>query len=117
MKDSDPFNQKLKQQLDQIPVDEKTTQRLDQARLSAMETLDKQTQPASSIYQLRPAFAFATVAAIAFAVLLMLGAPEVELPNTEVDNLEILTAEDDLEMYRDLEFYWWLEQQLDSQQT
>lgn len=116
MKDSDPFDKNLVQQLDQIEVDQNVEKRLNQARRNALDSLDQSTTRFRRIYQVRPALAFATVAAMAFAVLLMLGPPDVELPAAEVESLEILTAEDDLEMYKDLEFYWWLEQELDSQQ-
>ena len=116
MKDSDPFNNRISRQLDRIEVDQQIGDRLDQARRNALDSLDQAAPRVHPVYRIRPAPAFATVAALAFGVLLMLGPPEVELPATEIDSLEILTAEDDLEMYKDLEFYWWLEQEMDSQQ-
>lgn len=116
MKDSDPFDKKLTRQLGQIDVDQHIEKRLDQARNHALDALDQPATRSRPVYQVRPVLAFATVAAMAFAVLLILGPPAVELPATEIDSLEILTAEDDLEMYKELEFYWWLEQELGAQQ-
>ena len=60
-----------------------------------------------------PAGAFASVVATAFALTLMVAEPENGLTR-EVEDLDLLTAGEELELYENLEFYQWLEE---SEQT
>jgi hypothetical protein len=54
-----------------------------------------------------PAGAFASVVATAVALTLMVSEPGNNVAR-EVDDLELLTAGEELELYENLEFYLWL---------
>lgn len=55
-----------------------------------------------------PAGAFASVVATAIALSLMVAEPDDGLAR-EVEDLDLLTAGEELELYENLEFYQWLE--------
>jgi len=97
-------------------LDGRTRSRLTQARYAALDTI-KHRQP-NTWYWLVPAGGAAAAAVI--AVLLAVDPTRLtdpEMPDVEpaiastVDELEIVTAEDSLEFYRDVEFYAWLAEQ------
>ncbi len=56
-----------------------------------------------------PAGAFAAaLTVVAIATLMWLSMPPAGLPPTDMEDLELLAAEDSLEFYADLDFYRWL---------
>ena len=55
-----------------------------------------------------PAGAFASVVATAVALTLMVGDPGAGIAG-EIDDLEMLTAGEEIELYENLEFYLWLQ--------
>lgn len=55
-----------------------------------------------------PAGAFASIVATAIALSLMVTDPENDLAR-ELEDLDLLTAGEELELYENLEFYQWLE--------
>jgi hypothetical protein len=55
-----------------------------------------------------PAGAFASIVATAVALTIMVGEPGDGLAR-DVDDLEILTAGEEIELYENLEFYLWLQ--------
>ena len=90
-------------------LDGQTRSRLTQARHAALDALKK---PQTKVwYWLTPA----TGAAAAAVLAVMLTVKPVHHGNmqttavTAADELEIVTAEDSLEFYRDVEFYAWLD--------
>ena len=109
-KDISAFERKTKRVFDEsvAGLDAATRSRLTQARYRALE----ERRPKRSRgwgFTLVPA---GTLAATALLAWFMLPQGPVDLQVTSVDDLEILLAEEDLEMLgEDLEFYGWLEEQ------
>ena len=104
------FERKTKQVFDEsvAGLDAATRSRLTQARYRALEER-KSTRSRRWGFTLVPA---GTLAATALLAWFMLPLGPVDLQVTSVDDLEILLAEEDLEMLgEDLEFYGWLEEQ------
>jgi hypothetical protein len=107
-----PFEQSAKRAFDESveALDAATRSRLTQARYRALEEL----KPARRVgwqWSLAPV---GTIAAAALAVWLTIGQPPPadDLQETSLSDLELLLAEEDLEMLdEELDFYGWLEQQ------
>jgi hypothetical protein len=55
-----------------------------------------------------PTTAVAELTVLALASVMWFTAPAPELPPTEVEDLELLAAQDNLDFYADLDFYYWL---------
>ena len=95
--------------------DSTTRSRLAQARRLAMAAAQPRgpwwrrtwlaSRPAGD--WLLPAGAFASVVATAFALTLMVAEPGNDLAR-EVDDLELLSSGEELELFENLEFYQWL---------
>ena len=86
-------------------LDTVTLSRLKAARLTALESRNKQ-----------PVWQNKMVLATAMSITLLAGIWLIQKPVSQdlpMDDMQILTANDDLELYRDLEFYQWLEYQSD----
>jgi len=103
------FIHDIRQTLEQTPVDHATTQRLNRMRHAAF------VEPASQRRWLRyalPATVFAGLSAVVASFLLI--QPEHQAQQLALDNIdafEIISSTDELEMYQNLEFYWWLDEQ------
>ena len=99
------FVDSVRQTLDRsvTELDAVTLARLRAARLTALQGGHKQP-----VWQNRMALATAMSVALVTGVWLLQKPTGQELP---LDDLQLLTAKEDLELYRDLEFYQWLEQQ------
>jgi hypothetical protein len=109
-KDINAFERKTKRVFDEsvAGLDAATRSRLTQARYRALEER-KSTRSRGWGFTLVPA---GTLAATVLLAWFMLPQGPVDLQVTSVDDLEILLAEEDLEMLgEDLEFYGWLEEQ------
>jgi len=109
-KDISAFERKTKRVFDEsvAGLDAATRSRLTQARYRALEER-KSTRSRGWGFTLVPA---GTLAATALLAWFMLPQGPADLQVTSVDDLEILLAEEDLEMLgEDLEFYGWLEEQ------
>jgi len=109
-KDINAFERKTKRVFDEsvAGLDAATRSRLTQARYRALEER-KSTRSRGWGFTLVPA---GTLAATGLLAWFMLPQGPVDLQVTSVDDLEILLAEEDLEMLgEDLEFYGWLEEQ------
>lgn len=88
-------------------LDGATRSRLTQARHAALEAV-KEKSRTPKWYWLAPATAAATAMMVVF-VTSNQSAVEAPVALIEpVDEMEIVTAEDSLEFYRDVEFYAWL---------
>lgn len=93
----------LDHSLDQL--DAHALARLKAARLSALEGRNK-----PPVWQNKMVLATGMSITLVAAVWLMQKPSQPDLP---MDDLQILTANEDLELYRELEFYQWLEYQSD----
>ena len=111
--------ERIRRRLDEdvAGLDGATLSRLHQARQHALSTATQNWRPwrrarwlsgTSTGDWLVPAGAFASIVATAFALTLMVAEPENGLTR-EVEDLDFLTAGEELELYENLEFYQWLE--------
>jgi hypothetical protein len=107
MKHSDPLVQKIKQTLDQQPLDADTSRQLAQAREKALQ----QPQPFWRMSYVVPAMVMASVVAIAILLTQQLPGQSTEFSPDSIEAIEILSSSDELEMFENLEFYAWLEEQ------
>jgi len=101
----------LDQQID--GYDDATLSRLEQARRRALATADRRPRPWWRMRDygsawLLPAGAFASIVATAVALSIMVAEPGNGLAR-EVDDLELLTSGEEIELYENLEFYEWLQ--------
>lgn len=114
MKRSDPdpqyFIEQARQSFDAEPVDIVTTQRLNQLRQQALQS----TQPSRLSQFALPLATFASFSVIALLVILLQPRSQPSLVADNIDAFEIISSSDDLELYQNLEFYLWLEQQRES---
>ncbi len=105
----DAFENKLKNVIQTESIDQSTAKRLDRARALAIEAIPQEDLP-SSQWRFRPYAMAATVAAtgvIAYA--LLSGLTEEVIPVATVDSdMELLLAEDDLDMLAEVEFFQWM---------
>jgi hypothetical protein len=99
-------------------LDNVTLSQLEQARQRALLASTQRRRPRWTMHWLTarpardwlvPAGAFASVVATIFALVIMVAEPKNGL-NREVEDLDLLTAGEELELYENLEFYQWLEQ-------
>jgi len=88
-------------------LDEPTIARLRAARLRALEP-----RPRRLAWLAASGLATAALSAALVAVLLF--APAATPPATGLEQLELLSENDSLELYRDLEFYRWLAEHADA---
>ncbi|MFT5116380.1 MAG: hypothetical protein ACI8P9_005751 [Parasphingorhabdus sp.] len=111
----DLMTQQIKQQLDNITVDDKTLQGLKLARYRALDSEQTRSNWKNNWLNWKPAAAMASVVVISITVWLSSNPsnqlqPVVE-SLTEIENIEMLSSTDELEMYQNLEFYLWLDEQ------
>ncbi|NOY62300.1 MAG: DUF3619 family protein [Gammaproteobacteria bacterium] len=86
-------------------LDDTTCNRL---RMARQQALKQQSQRAIG-WQF-PAASFATAAVVVLALGLWMNQPEQSVfTPTVMDDMELLSATDELEFYEELEFYQWLE--------
>lgn len=107
MKPNDPFVDNIKHQLDAQELDKDTLQQLTNARYLA---LDGAAARKSFNFQ-GAALAFSLMLVISISVFIVYQPTDTRMELNNLDALEILTSKDDLEMFENLEFYLWLEEQ------
>jgi anti-sigma-K factor RskA len=107
MKHSDPLVQKIKHTLDQQTLDTDTTRQLAQARQKALQ----QSQPFWRMSYAVPAMVMASLMAIVVMINQQLPDQSPSFAADSIDTFEILSSKDELEMYENLEFYVWLDEQ------
>jgi hypothetical protein len=116
--------ERIRQRLDEdvASLDDETVSRLRQARQRALSAATRGARPWWRAHLpgdrpagdwLVPVGAFASVVVTVLALTLMVAEPDNGLAR-EVDDLDLLTVGEELELYENLEFYQWLE---DSEQT
>ena len=101
------FQNKVKKTLEQQTLGDETRNALHKARLSALEDGTRR-----SFSGWLPATALAGIALVVVGAVLYRGVTEVTLPGVDTDELAIITSEDDLELFEELEFYVWFDQDI-----
>ncbi len=108
MQPSDPFTESIRKTLDQQPLDDDIRRKLAEVRRQALDSVEVDRP-----VHLRPAMlAFASIAILTIAISLFFWPKNQAV---EVDNIiafEIITSQEPLGMYEELEFYVWLDGQL-----
>lgn len=104
------IDQFIKDTLDGSPLEDSTRQRLDAMRHAALAA---DTRPVFARFAW-PAMALASFAIVAVTLSLVLRSAEPAVDDHAIESFEIMTSSDDLEMYQELEFYLWLDEELNS---
>jgi len=107
MKHSDPLAQKIKQTPDQQTLDADTTRQLAQARAKALQ----QDQSFWRMSYAIPAMVMASLVAIVVMINQQLPDQSPAFAPDSIEAFEILSSRDELEMFENLEFYIWLDDQ------
>ncbi len=106
------FVEKLRQTLNDQPIDAETRQRLNRIRSEVLsQTNRRRWMPFTRPSLVITSFAIVSIAIIALLVSQWLP-PSAAIPAVDrIDTFEIISSNDDLEMYQHLEFYLWLDEQ------
>ena len=89
-------------------LDQETLRRLRTARFEALELVGAGRASWFGLHRWLTAGGLTTV--LALGISLWVVAPRQNLPVRQADEVEILTSQDQLDLYKDLEFYRWLEE-------
>ncbi len=108
MKHTDPSVEPIKIALDQQTIDDETRRELAKARLQALESVEE----SRSIFYRPVLLAFASVAVVVVTINLVFQPGDQEIKVDNIEAFEIITSEQSLELYEELEFYVWLDGQL-----
>ena len=100
---SDP-GKRVKQAFENQQLDQKTREDLRRARQHALDTAARKAVP-----RWLPAAAVAGLVLAVSAVLLTLPRGDAELPPMTADEIAVMTSDDELELFEELEFYIWLD--------
>lgn len=103
------FLEKVRQTLDKSAesLDSRTLQRLQRIRQHAVEAGEKHRGFFELPRWVR-AGALATTAVAAIVLFIWLSFPRPDFPAKHLEDLEIITAKEHIDLYKDLEFYHWL---------
>lgn len=93
--------------LDAREPDAHTVQRLARVRAAALR--GESSHRARPTLSWRPVAGLAVAASLTLAVVLHVARDEPNADQAVLDDMEVLLAQDDLELYRELEFYEWLD--------
>jgi hypothetical protein len=104
MNEDDPIGQKIKQTLDRQVVSDEARNALRNARVTALA--DDARQPS---WPWKPV-AFASLLLFFGAVLVFDVSNEAEFPAADIEDLAVISSEDELEFFEELEFYIWIEE-------
>ena len=101
----DDLNARVKQHLDDSvrDLDANTLSKIRQIRSQAIENANVKKTDWSGVMS----GALATACVMVFTVAILLKTPAIE--PVSVDDLELISSSDNLELFEDLEFYEWLE--------
>lgn len=108
----DALTEKITQSLNQQAeaIDTATLSRLQQARTTALEQADNKQQfiPAKALW----AGGLMTFAALSIIMIMMWPAADTLTPDlgNHIADITLITDQDDMELYDDLDFYLWLDQ-------
>ena len=104
MTEKDQLQQRVQQAFARQPLDTETRDQLRRARQHALDAEPRVAAPAWL-----PAAAVAGLMLALSAVMLVSLRDATELPPLTDDELAVLTSEDELELFEELEFYIWLD--------
>jgi len=119
----DKFAEEIQQRLSQslTDIDDQVLTRLSHARMRAVKIAEQKVpqDTASEIVRLSfprwlaPASAMTTFATIGFVAITIWAQPDIvtqpSFQNTIIDDIAVLNSQDDLELYENLDFYIWLD--------
>lgn len=91
-------------------LDQETLRRLRAARFEALELAGAGRVSWFGLHRWLTAGGLTTVTVLALGISLWVVAPRQNLPVRQADEVEILMSQDQLDLYKDLEFYRWLEE-------
>ncbi len=105
------FVQGLRQVLNETEVQTAphVRMRLRSARLKALEALEKPLPWYARVPRWATAGGLATAMVLVLSLFLWTSNNTTYVPTGQVEDLEILTTQEQLELYKDLDFYRWLE--------
>jgi hypothetical protein len=91
-------------------IDPVIAKRLRESRQQAVDLAEKKPSHLFHIPRLLPAGGFAVLAVVALSASLWFSMRPQPFQNQTAEEIEVLTAPGNLEMYKDLEFFQWLAQ-------
>ncbi len=106
MSKQDPWQKRIRQTLDKQQVDDATRLALQVARNTALDGTNRRPLPGWA-----RATAFATLLLAVAAVVTLDSLQDDGFPRAEVDDLVVIDSEDEFELYEELEFYLWLDEE------
>ena len=89
-------------------LDQEVQARLREGRQAAVAKAGHRRWSLMELPRWVTASGFATAAVLVVAVSLWIGTGQRNLPSTNVDDMELMTSQEQLDLYEDLEFYRWL---------
>ncbi len=78
-----------------------------------MQAVEKASQQGTKAHWWKPVAAFAVAASLVLAVIIWPSGTE-DMPTGELLDLELIAADDSLQLYEELDFYQWLAETQDS---
>ncbi len=108
MNEQDRLEQKIRQTLDRQQLSDDSRNALRKARMTALDSRSGQ-----SVLSWKPAAAFASLVLIIAGVLVLGVQNEAEFPQADVEDLAVISSEDEFEFYQELEFYVWFDEDQD----
>ena len=106
MNSDDELKKRLKKRLESRPIDASTRDALRAARHAALDSTEA-ARPRTWI----PATAIGLALVLVASALLLRGIDDVQMPAMAADDLAVIASEDELELFEELEFYLWYEQE------
>lgn len=100
------FKKDIKQTFDRQELDPGTRKALKSARMTAL-----QQAPGAAIPRWIPATAFSCLLLVMVGYLVIRSDNPVELPQMTTEELAVIASEDELELFEELEFYLWFEEE------
>lgn len=102
---------KIRDALNEAPTEQSTRRQLAGIRKQVLEQADA-TEPLWWLPIAKPLLIAATIGFLALVIILRIESPAPDLqPDLTVADFEMLSGSDELEMFENLEFYLWLEEQ------
>ena len=89
-------------------LDSRTKQRLERIRLDALSPLSEKRTGIFFPFRWVTTGVLAGAVTAAIAVFLLLRTPTCNLPGKQIEDFEIMTSKDQIELYENLDFYRWL---------
>jgi len=111
MSKKDAFINNIKQQLDSIEVDDTISRQLNRGRHKAIHSSKTSPPFWANFWGWKPAVAYASVGLLSLTIWMNSVTDEDKNGFNAIDDLELLSAQDSLELYENLDFYLWLEEQ------